>query len=109
MLEHTRADPRIIRLALYSALDGRSFSRDEKDGAQHPGPADLLRTYIEHRVAAGAFRAVDAAVTALLFVEAVYMHAADRQVAISSAGAADTPEEEAVSTLVSVFARGLRA
>lgn len=116
VLAHTRQDPRIIRLALFSALEGRAFSRgdkhgsrDDDDGADHSGPVDLLRTYVERRVASGAFRPVDAAVTALLFVEAVYMHAADRQVAVSTTAASGTAEEEVVAVLVGVFVRGLRA
>jgi len=104
VLEHTDNDPRIIRLALFSALEGRSPDRD--DGGGHP--VDLLRAYIERRVAAGAFRPVDPWATALLFVEAVYMHAADRQVPISVAGAADIARQEAARLLADVFARGLR-
>jgi TetR/AcrR family transcriptional regulator len=110
LTHHNRKDPRILRLAMYSALEGIHFGEIARDGGakRRPTLPEILAGYIEQRIKEGAFKRTNALIVATLFIETVFMYAADQQTSISGPPLPST-EEEVIKTLVGLYLDGLKA
>ena len=108
LIRHNRQDPRIMRLAIFSALEGGHFAEFTQHGNE-AGLAlpELLSRYIQQRSNEGAFKKVNAQIVGQLFIETVFMYIAD-QVASISGPPLPFPDEEMVETLVKIFLDGLK-
>lgn len=108
LIHHSRHDPKIIRLALFSALDGLHF-KEITHGGNGVGPTlqELLEGYIQQRIDDGAFRRVKAPIAARLFLETVYMYALDQHAAVSGPPLSYS-DDEVIETLVDLFLNGLK-
>ena len=106
-IKHNREDPRIMRLALYSALEGGHFGELTRADETGPSMLTLIAGYIKKRIDAGAFIKLNTDVTARLFVEAVFMFLADRSAEITGPQL-QASDDEVVETLVTIFLQGLK-
>jgi TetR/AcrR family transcriptional regulator len=104
VVEHSRHDPRIVRLSLFSALEGLRI-RDSSEAS--PTLSESLGNYIQQRIEDGAFKKVNSQIAARLFIEAILMYLLDQEVAITGKALPFTGED-AVETLVAVFLDGLK-
>jgi TetR/AcrR family transcriptional regulator len=106
-IEHNLEDPRIMKLALHTALEGGKFG--ERTNVDEAGPSMLtmIAAYIRKRTEEGAFVRADPDIAARLFVEAVFMYMADKSMEISGPPLQAT-DEEVVETLVDIFLGGLK-
>jgi len=110
VIRHLRADRRLARLALRQALD-------EAEGEARPPLAsevspvhalpEILTSFIEERIAEGAFRQVDPQIVTTIFVGAVLMLALEATTA-PAVGRETASDGETAKTLVSVFLEGVR-
>jgi len=105
-IKHNREDPRIIKLALHSSLEGGHFGELTSADDTAPSMLDMITAYIRKRIDAGAFIEVNAEIAARLFVETIFMYLADRVAAISGP-VMPFSDEEVVETLVGVDLNGL--
>ncbi|MBN1189940.1 MAG: TetR/AcrR family transcriptional regulator [Dehalococcoidales bacterium] len=105
-IEHNLKDPRIMKLALHTALEGGKFGEKTRVDEAGPSMLDLITGYIRKRIDEGAFTPVNPEITARLFVEAVFMYIADKTTEISGPPLPFS-DEEVVETLVNVFLRGI--
>jgi len=109
MITHAREDPRIVRLAIFSALEGsRFFSAIKRDEPSTPDISEFLAGYIRQRIEDGAFKEINPRIAARLFMESVFMHSAE-QVVFLTGPPLEFPVEETVETMVTLFLGGLRA
>lgn len=109
LIRHNRQDPRIIRLAIFSALEGLRFAEVFHHGKEMGPPLpELLGSYIGQRSSEGAFKKVNAQIAAQLFIETIFMYVADQQASISGPPLPFS-DKEAVDTLVKIFLDGLKA
>jgi len=108
LIRHNQQDPRIMRLAIFSALEGGHFAEFTRHGNE-AGLAlpELLSRYIQQRSNEGAFKKVNAQIVGQLFIQTVFMYIAD-QVASISGPPLPFPDEEIVETLVKIFLDGLK-
>ena len=109
LIKHNRQDPRIMRLAMFSALEGphtADIFRHRKE-VEPPLP-ELLAHYIQQRIDEGAFKKVNAQITGQLFVQAIFMYIADKEASISGPPLPFS-DEETVETLVKIFIDGLKS
>jgi len=104
IVKYSRQDPRIIRLSLFSALEGLHL-RDSKEAP--PTLSEFLGKYIQQRIEDGDFKKVNSQITARLFIEAILMYLLDQKVAITGPAIPFT-EKKAVETLVTIFLSGLK-
>ncbi len=108
VIRHNRQDRRIMRLAIFSALEGFHLAEivhyDEKMGPSLP---ELLSRYIQQRIEEGAFKKINARIVAQLFIETIYMYIADQEASISGPPLPFS-DEETVETLVRIFLDGLK-
>ena len=108
VIRHNRQDHRIMRLAIFSALEGFPLAEIVHRGAEIGPPLpELLSRYIEQRIGERAFKDVNAQITAQLFIETIYACVLDREASISGPPL-PFPDEEMVDTLVRIFLNGLR-
>jgi len=111
IIRHSRQDHRIIRLAILSALEGPGIARTFHDGPGTPGSAKpmphVLRQYLEQRAEDGAFKDINSAIAARLFIETVDMYVVD-QVAAITGSPLPFSDEEVVENLVRIFLDGMR-
>jgi len=110
VIKANREDDRIMRLALYNALEAGHFHEDSDYIAnviEEPPIRELLRNYIQQRIDKGQFRKVNAELTARLFMESVYMYVIDKDVSMSGPPL-EYSDEEAIDTLVGIFLNGIR-
>ncbi|MCK4727307.1 MAG: TetR/AcrR family transcriptional regulator, partial [Desulfobacterales bacterium] len=108
VIRHNRQDRRIMRLAIFSALEGphtADIFRHRKE-VEPPLP-ELLGGYIQQRIDEGAFKKVNAQIVGQLFVEAIFMYIADQEASISGPPLPFSAEE-VVETLVRIFLDGLK-
>lgn len=105
ILRRHRRDPALMRLLLYSALEGHELSevfyRNRVRRVQ-----EFLSDYIKRRIADGAFRKVDALVAARAFTGMVVDHCLVREV-FRTEGASRSSTGCPVRALVSLFLRGV--
>ncbi len=105
---HNRQDRRIMRLAIFSALEGPHFAENLGHGEETmPSLPELLGRYIQQRIDEGAFKKVNARIAAQLFIETVFMYVADQEASISGPPLPFS-DEETVETLVRIFLDGLK-
>lgn len=108
MITHALQDPRIIRLSAFAALEGSGFSEIFHSGEDSPVRiSELLASYIEQRIKDGVFRNVNAPIVARLFIETIFMHIVDQEVALTGPPLS-FPVEETVEELVNVFLDGIK-
>ena len=108
VIRHNRQDPRIMRLAIFSALEGSHTAdifRHRKE--TEPPLPELLGRYIQQRIDEGAFKKVKAQIPAQLFVETIFMYVADQEVSISGPPLPFS-DKETVETFVRIFIDGLK-
>jgi AcrR family transcriptional regulator len=108
MITHARQDPRIIRLSAFAALEGSDFADLFHSGEDSPVRiSELLASYIEQRMKDGAFKKVNAHIVARLFIETIFMHIVDQEVALTGPPLS-FPVEETVDALVNVYLDGIK-
>jgi len=97
-------DPTLLRLLLFSALEGHELS-DMFFRHQHRIFYDYLASYIAQRIRDGAFRRVDPLLAARAFIGMLVYHRLLHEIFLVPAHGSP---EEAVSTYVTLFLDGLR-
>jgi TetR/AcrR family transcriptional regulator len=107
IVKHGRQDRRIVRLGIFSAMEGPRFGEIFHQGGDAGPLPQLLSPYIQQRIEDGAFRKVNAQIAAQLFIETANMYLADQEASISGPPLS-FPYEEVVDTLVKIFLEGLK-
>lgn len=102
---HPGVDPTLLRLLLFSALEGHELS-DMFFGKHHKVFYDHLAAYIHTRVVDGAFRQVDPLLAARAFIGMVVHHRLLHEI---FGVPMDRSHDDTVSTYVDVFLHGLVA
>jgi TetR/AcrR family transcriptional regulator len=108
IIRHSREDPRIVRLALFRALE--NFPKGEivhRGDEVDPTIPQILRGYIEQRIEDGAFEEQNAEIAAQIYVDLIYTCVLDKEAAISSPSLAYS-DDEIVENLVRIFVKGLK-
>ena len=106
LLHATETDPSILRLVLFSALEGHQLARPFQE-ARIRLLREFLAGYIERRSREGAFRGLDPALGARAFIGMVVDHLLVRQIFGQRAEYPQSPEAVA-DTFVSIFLDGVR-
>lgn len=109
LIKHNQQDPRIMRLAMFSALEGprtADMFRDRKE--IEPPLSEILANYIQQRSNEGSFKNINPQIAGQLFVEAIFMYIADKEASISGVPLPFS-DKETVETLVSIFLKGLKS
>jgi AcrR family transcriptional regulator len=106
LLRSVEADPSLLRLLLYSALEGHQMARPFQEGRIRR-LRDFLSGYLTRRVREGAFREVDPALGARAFIGMVVDHLIVRQV-FGQREEYPQPPEEVADAFVSIFLDGVR-
>jgi AcrR family transcriptional regulator len=107
LLRSVEADPSVLRLVLYSALEGHEMAKPFQEGRIRR-LRDFLSHYVERRTREGAFRDVDPALGARAFIGMVVDHLIVRQV-FGQRDQYPQPPEEVAEVFVSIFLDGMRA
>ena len=108
VIKHGLEDRRIVRLGIFSALEGPRFGEMFHHGGESGPPLpELLAPYIQQRMQDGAFKKVNPLIAAQLFIETANMYLADQEASISGPPLPFSAEE-VVDTLVSIFLNGLK-
>ncbi len=107
MIKSTQEDPTLMRLLLFSALEGHALSDLFFQSRVARGDEFLCR-YISQRLAAGAFRPVDPLQAAWNFIGMIAYHLLYQEV-FRQKPPAHLTTERAVDEMVEVFLRGVRA
>ena len=108
VIRHNRQDRRIMRLAIFSALEGFHFAEVVGHGEETGPPLpELLGRYIQQRIDEGGFKRVNAQIAGQLFIETIFMYVADQEAPISGPPLPFS-DEETVETLVRIFLDGLK-
>lgn len=109
LISHSKADRRIVRLAIFAALEGFSMGEESHHGANAtPSMPEMLEGYIRQRIDDGAFKAVNPRIVSKLFVEFIYAYIIDQETGLSSAPLTES-DEEVVDTIVRIFMDGIRS
>ena len=108
VIRHNREDRRIMRLAIFSALEGFHLAeivhRDEQIGPTLP---EILGGYIRQRINDGAFQEQNTEIKAQIFVDLIYTCVLDKETSVSGPPI-DYSDEEIVENLVRIFVKGLK-
>jgi AcrR family transcriptional regulator len=107
LLRSVEADPSVLRLVLYSALEGHEMAKPFQEGRIRR-LRDFLSQYLTRRTREGAFRDVDPALGARAFIGMVVDHLIVRQV-FGQRDQYPQPPEEVADVFVSIFLDGVRA
>ena len=107
MIKRTQDDPALMRLLLFSALEGHALS-DMFFQSRVARVDEFLCRYMGERVAAGAFRAVDPLQAAWNFIGMIAYHLLYQEV-FRQKPPAHLTTERAVDEMVDVFLRGVLA
>ncbi len=107
LLRSVDDDPSILRLILYSALEGHELSLPFQE-QRILRLREFLTTYIERRAREGVFRGIDPALTARAFMSMLVGQLIGRHVFGNREPSAQSPEQVA-ETFVSIFLDGIRA
>ncbi len=117
MIGHARRDPRIIRMILFSALDGIRVQHGhdadgdhdnddfEKEVSPHPMVRGLVK-YFEHRAAQGAYVDINIELAVRMFFYSAWMYAVDCELNILGK-IKEFAEKQAIDTMVRLFLAGL--
>lgn len=106
LLRSVEADPTLLRLVLYSALEGHELSRPFQEGRIRR-LREFLQRHVERRIADGAFRAIDPALAARAFIGMVVDHLIVREV-FGQRELYPQPAEAVADAFVSIFLEGIR-
>jgi AcrR family transcriptional regulator len=107
LLRAVVADPSLLRLLLYSGLEGHELARPFHEGRIRR-MRETLASYIERRRREGAFRAdLDPLAAARAFIGMVLYHLIARE--IFRQRDLDQPPEQVAETFVAIFLGGVRA
>ena len=106
LLRSVEADPTLLRLVLYSALEGHELSRPFQEGRIRR-LREVLQRHVERRIADGAFRAIDPALAARAFIGMVVDHLIVREV-FGQRELYPQPSEAVADAFVSIFLEGIR-
>jgi AcrR family transcriptional regulator len=106
MIARMQADPTLMRLLLFSALEGHSLS-EIFFRSRVLQVDEFLCGYISQRVAAGAFRPVDPGLAAWNFMGMVVHRILLREL-FGQRSPSDATPERAVEEMVSIFLEGVR-
>ena len=106
IIEHNRKDPRIMKLAIYSSLEGKHFGELVRADESYMDLLNLINIRIQTGADDGRFFPVNPEIAARLFVETVFMYVTD-QAACISGPRLNYSDEEVVDTLVTVYLNGL--
>jgi TetR/AcrR family transcriptional regulator len=108
VIRHNREDRRMLRLAIFCALEGFPLAeivhRDDEVGPPLP---TLLSRYIQQRISDEVFRDINAEIVAQLFVDLIYTCVLDKEAAISGPPIPYS-DDEIVEIMVGVFVQGLK-
>ena len=108
VIRHNREDHRILRLAIFSALEGFPLAEIvHQEGEVGPSLPEILCGYIKQRIDDGAFQEQNAEIAAQIFVDLIYTCVLDKEAAISGPPLAYS-DEEIVENMVRIFVKGLR-
>ena len=107
MIGRTQADPTLLRLLLFSALEGHALS-DMFFRSRVTRVDAFLSRYIAERVAAGVFRAVDPLQAAWNFIGMIAYHLLYQEV-FGQKPPPHLTTERAVEAMVELFLEGVRA
>ena len=107
LIRSVEADPSLLRLLLYSGLEGHEMARPFHERRVRR-LRDFLTRYIARRSGEGAFRGVDPALGARAFIGMVVDHLIVRQV-FGQRDEYPQPPEEVAATFVSIFLDGIGA
>jgi len=102
LIEHNQKDPRILKLAIYSALEGGHFGELTRSDETRPSVLTMISSFIQKRIDQGAFIKVDAEIASRLFVDSVFMYIVD-QVAEITDKKLTCPDEKVIDILVAIF------
>ena len=106
LLRTVEADPSILRLLLYSALEGHEMARPFQEGRIRR-LREFLQLYLERRMREGAFRDIDPLLGARAFIGMVVDHLIIREV-FGQRDQYPQPPEAVADTFVSIFLEGIR-
>jgi AcrR family transcriptional regulator len=107
LLERVEADPSLLRLLLFSALEGHDMAQPFQE-TRIRRLREFLSRYVARRIREGAFRAVDPALAARAFIGMVVDHLIVRHV-FGQRDAYPQPPAQVAETFVSIFLAGVRA
>jgi TetR/AcrR family transcriptional regulator len=109
LISHNQQDRRIVRLAIFSALEGFSLGEDSHSRqTATPGVPEILEIYIRERINDGAFKDISPQIVSRLFIEFVYAYILDQEAGISGPPLANS-DEQVVDALVRIFMDGIRS
>ena len=106
MIGRTQADPTLMRLLLFSALEGHALS-DMFFRSRVKRVDEFLSRYIADRVAAGAFRPVEPLQAAWNFIGMIAYHLLYKEV-FGQKPPPHLTTDRAIEDMVDMFLRGLR-
>ena len=106
-IRHNLEDPRIMKLAIYSSIEGGHFWELTRTDETGPLMITLITDYIQKRIDEGVFVKTNAGIAARLFVDAVFMHIADKSAAITGPPLPFS-DDKVVETLIDIFIGGLK-
>ncbi|MBN1691144.1 MAG: TetR/AcrR family transcriptional regulator [Dehalococcoidia bacterium] len=106
-IKHNREDPRIMKLAIFSSIEGGHFWELTRSDETEPLMITLITDYIQKRINEGVFVKTNAGIAARLFIDAVFMHIADKSVAITGPPLPFS-DDKVVETLIEIFIGGLK-
>ena len=108
LLEIHLNDPTIMRLLMFSALEGHELSEMFFQSTARK-VRDRVRRYIKHRIADGKFREVDANLCARAFVGMIMFHAEVRVIYKNTSNDdVKLPSRKIADELADLFLRGIR-
>jgi TetR/AcrR family transcriptional regulator len=100
VMEHGRRDERIVRLNLYSGLEGLNTEYEELE------PMLILENYLERRMAEGALRKTDPRLAARFFLYTVFFYMSEIHLKLTGPPL-DVSDDQAAETVVDLFMEGL--
>lgn len=100
IMEHSRHDERIVRLNLFSGLEGRGMP--EREGT----PMRLLEGYLRQRITKGALKQMDPSLAARFYLYAVFLYISDIHLKLTGS-LPKVSDQEAARALADVFLEGL--
>jgi len=106
-IRHNREDPRIMKLAIYSSIEGGHFWELTRTDETGPLMITLITDYIQKRIDEGVFVKTNAGIAARLFVDAVFMQIAGKSAAITGPPLPFS-DDKVVETLIDIFIGGLK-
>ena len=101
VIKHCIRDERIVRLTLFSGMEGMGFEEHED------ATVKTLQDYLTRRMAGGHLRDTDPGLAARFFIYAVFMYVGDIHLKLTGTPA-PVDEDQAAKALADIFMQGLR-